>query len=127
MTMTMTLTLFRLAALSWFAGGIARPLMFLTDAFGYGTTPGASLGAVLAGAALSVAVGAFLWLRPGRGAAIVGVAFGFYVVPSLLYVQFLGTPPWLIVLAALGIAAFGFSVACLWRTRSGVAVGVPPV
>ena len=115
------MTLFRLAALAWIADGIARPLMYLTDAFGLASAPGASFPAVMLGGALGLAIGAFLWLRPGRGSAAVGTLFGFYVLPSLLLVQFTGTPPWLIVLATFGIAAFVLSAACLWRTRRGTA------
>jgi hypothetical protein len=111
------MTLFQLAAVAWIAGGIARPLMYVTGTFGFASAPGASLPAAMVGAAVGVAVGAFLWLRPGRGSAVAGVLFGFYVVPSLLVVQFVGTPPWLIVLTILGLAALALSVACLWQTR----------
>jgi hypothetical protein len=115
----MTNTLFRLTALAWFLGALARPVMFLTDAFSYSTAPGASLASNLVGAAVGLAVGAALWLRPGRGAAVAGVLFGLYIVPTLLLLQIIGTPPWLIVLAGLSVLALVLSVACLWMTRSG--------
>jgi hypothetical protein len=115
------MTLFQLAAVAWIAGAIARPLMYVTGTFGFASTPGASLPAAMVGAAVGVAVGAFLWLRPGRGSALAGVLFGFYVIPTLLLAQVLGTPPWLIVLAIFGIAAFALSAACLWQTRRGAA------
>ena len=69
------------------------------------------------GGALGVAVGAFLWFRPGRGSALAGVVLGLWVLPSLLSTQILGTPPWLVVLAILGLAALALSLACLWQTR----------
>ncbi len=113
-------TLFSLTALAWFLGALARPVMYLTDAFSYGTAPGASLASNLVGAAVGLAVGAALWLRPGRGSALAGVLFGFYILPTLLLVQIIGTPPWLIVLAALSVLTLVLSVACLWRTRGGI-------
>ena len=113
------MNLFRLTALAWLAGGIARPLMFVTGAFGIRDAAGVSLPAVLLGGAVGVAVGAFLWLRPGRGSAIAGVLFGFYAVTALTFIPLVGTPGWMIVLVTLGLLAFGLSAACLWRTRRG--------
>lgn len=91
--------------------------MYLTDAFGFRSVSGGSLALSLVGAAVALAVAAFLWLRPGRGSAIAATAFGFYVVPSLTFIPLIGTPPWFLVLAVLGFAAFGLSIACLWTTR----------
>lgn len=105
----------------WAAGALAGPVMFLTDAFGYATVAGSSLAASAAGAALDLAVASALCFRPGRTwtSALIAVLCGLYVVPSLLFVSVLGTPPWFLVLATLGITVFVLSSACLWQARHG--------
>jgi hypothetical protein len=76
---------------------------------------GASTMALSVGAIVGIVIGLALWLRPGRGSALAGILFGFYVVVGLLLLQSLQFDPPFVVIEAIGIAAFVLSVVAFWR------------
>ena len=111
------MTIFQFAALAWFANALARLLLYATNAFGYGNASSPSFAVAAIGALLCLTVSLLLWFKPGFWSAFTGFVFGFYAVPGLATVRMPGTPGWLILLAALGLLAFGLSTLALWRTR----------
>ena len=108
---------FRIASVTWVAGGLARPAVWWLYVADHPDVSALLLPALLFGAALCFGVAAFLWLRPGRLSAGIAVLLGLYAIPSLLYVQTPGMPPSFAATVVLSLVSLAVSAYCLWRTR----------
>lgn len=104
--------LFRQAAIAWLLTAIAR---ILVAVLGTGLTGLESSPVALAiGATVGIVVAGLLWVRPGRGSAIVATLLGLYAALGLAYAPIVGPQPWFIVLTGTDLIALVLSAAC-WR------------
>jgi hypothetical protein len=113
--MPSTGTVFRLAALAWVAIGLAQVLLAVVD-----PPPGVTTSSVLptaaGGAVLFTAISAFLWLRPGRASATLGLLFSFPSILSVTWGSSFGWSLWFVVPEVLVLFAFALCAFALWRT-----------
>jgi hypothetical protein len=105
----------RLAAVAFFAGSAVRLVLGVTGAVRLSGGVPMTMMAVGIGAIAGILIGLALWLRPGRVSALIGILFGFYAVVSVALLQVVGFDSAFILIVAIGVVAFGLSVAAFWK------------